>query len=985
MASTADAIAPVLQAVDALQSNADREAKIKAHEYLDNFQKTATWQATVAILQVDLPDHSVSVQQRMFAATTLKGKIIFDISQVPRDARSTLRDTILTLLKQYQANLKPIRTQLCVCLANLAIQMLEWPGPEVLPLVFSTLGDQEGLPCVLEFLHVLPEEVTEGRKINLSEDNLARRTKELIEDNVKLVLQTLSDYAKTSRKRIASAPKNPQLYECITTWSREIPLNDIVNSPLLGHIFGALSNALAFEPAVECICAILRETRDVDESINIINTLAKHIISLQPHIKEAAEENPTQYDGLTRILAEAGEAWVVLIARSPDHFRPLVEAILECAARDQDRDVISFTFLFWSELKQYLLLERYQQAKLTYADIFSKLVDIMIGHLQYPTPEEGEDPNEDLFDGDREQEEKFREFRHQMGDVLKDCCEVMGAGACLFKAYILIEEWVKENGAGSRPGHLPKWQMLEAPLFSMRTMGRMVPPDEEEMLPKLIPLIVQIPPHDKVQFQAVMALGRYTEWTAKHPDTLDAQLQYIMSAFNHTSNDVVRAAALSFKFFCNDCATLLKDHIGQLHSFYSGVLYNLPKGSREDITDGVASVAAQVPVSEIYSTLKMFLHPIAGMIVEKASMATTEDEQLWVADQVQLLTIFFQSVQPYVGSGSENPAVKYCGEVFPVLAGLIDRFGGSSNPTSVPILERVCRCWRYQVLSYRTFMITLLPQLADKLAEGFSTSRQGCFLWATDAIVREFSEGQDYIDSTTTSAIYSFFESQATTFLRALNDLQLEAFADVVEDFFRLGVDALVFYPYRFLPSALMPDILQAATASLGLLKEEPLQSTLHFLRDFLGYGMESSPFSLYSPDQSQSSSVNPPEIRARVHELLRGQGELLTRSIMTGMMYSFPRDCFPDASGVLLALFQVMPREVAQWVGTTVSMLPAGSVSPEEGERLLNSINARVQEEEFRKIRSLLQDFTNSYRRRNVAPREGLGRLEATRFRFSG
>lgn len=29
--------------------------------------------------------------------------------------------------------------------------------------------------------------------------------------------------------------------------------------------------------------------------------------------------------------------------------------------------------------------------------------------------------------------------------------------------------------------------------------------------------------------------------------------------------------------------------------------------------------------------------------------------------------------------------------------------------------------------------------------------------------------------------------------------------------------------------------------------------------------------------------------------------------------------------------------------------------------------------------------DFTNSYRRRNVAPREGLGRLEATRFRFSG
>lgn len=43
------------------------------------------------------------------------------------------------------------------------------------------------------------------------------------------------------------------------------------------------------------------------------------------------------------------------------------------------------------------------------------------------------------------------------------------------------------------------------------------------------------------------------------------------------------------------------------------------------------------------------------------------------------------------------------------------------------------------------------------------------------------------------------------------------------------------------------------------------------------------------------------------------------------------------------------------------------------------------VQGGEPRKIRTVLQDFTNSYRRRNVAPREGLGRLEATRFKFAG
>jgi transportin-3 len=36
-------------------------------------------------------------------------------------------------------------------------------------------------------------------------------------------------------------------------------------------------------------------------------------------------------------------------------------------------------------------------------------------------------------------------------------------------------------------------------------------------------------------------------------------------------------------------------------------------------------------------------------------------------------------------------------------------------------------------------------------------------------------------------------------------------------------------------------------------------------------------------------------------------------------------------------------------------------------------------------KIRILLQDFTSSYRRRNVAPREGLGMLEPSKFVYTG
>jgi transportin-3 len=71
------------------------------------------------------------------------------------------------LLKKFAPGPKPVRVQLCVCLAILAIQMQSWK--DVLPTVVSALGnDVASHACILDFLRVLPEEVTEGRKITLS-------------------------------------------------------------------------------------------------------------------------------------------------------------------------------------------------------------------------------------------------------------------------------------------------------------------------------------------------------------------------------------------------------------------------------------------------------------------------------------------------------------------------------------------------------------------------------------------------------------------------------------------------------------------------------------------------------------------------------------------------------------------------------------------------------------------------------------------------
>ncbi len=312
--------------------------------------------------------------------------------------------------------------------------------------------------------------------------------------------------------------------------------------------------------------------------------------------------------------------------------------------------------------------------------------------------------------------------------------------------------------------------------------------------------------------------------------------------------------------------------------------------------------------------------------------------------------MFVQSVVPYVEPNKPNPAVKYWQEIFPVLSALVDNFLDHA-----PICERVCRFWRTMVLSYRTATQPLLPALADKLASTFAASRHGCFLWATDAIVREFSEGTEFVDPATTNAIYQFFEAQALTVLRALNDLPPTDLPDgmtllvrmfsnmtvlnfdansVIEDCFRLLVDALIYYPQKLISSNLLAPIFSAALTALTLEQADPLTATLHFLRDLLAYGGENTPISDATADAN---------IRPIVQNLVLTQGELLVQRVLVGMMFTFPKDCFPDASGILLDLVNLVPNEISMWIAKTIQMLPAGSVNAGEAQRLFNQINQCV------------------------------------------
>lgn len=180
----------------------------------------------------------------------------------------------------------------------------------------------------------------------------------------------------------------------------------------------------------------------------------------------------------------------------------------------------------------------------------------------------------------------------------------------------------------------------------------------------------------------------------------------------------------------------------------------------------------------------------------------------------------------------------------------------------------------------------------------------------------------------------------------------------MIEDFFRLASDAIRFYPKECVTSSLAVPTFSAGLSALTLQQVDPLIATLHYYRDLLSFGFESPSISHFSGSDGQPYT-NPIDIRNGVKELVGNQGQLLVERVLTGMMFSFPEDCFPDASGILMTLFELMPQQTGLWVQSTIERLPAGTMKAGEAERLLTSISEKIQLSESRKIRTLLQGKT--------------------------
>lgn len=481
--------------------------------------------------------------------------------------------------------------------------------------------------------------------------------------------------------------------------------SQVAATDLFPALFDALPSDELFDAAVDCLCDLIHESQEIQENADFIQHIIPRVIALRSQLEEH-KEDPDRIRGYCRVLCEAGETYKDLIVSHLNDLLPLVEAIAACAAYP-DLDIVPITFNFWYTLAKALERPGLDPPQ-PLLDVYSNLQGVIIGHLHFPADNEQQTAQE---------RDEFRTFRHRMGDTLKDCCQVLGAPTCLRRSYELIQAAMAKGS--------PSWQEIEAPLFSMRSMGAKVDPNDDEILPHIMGMLPSLPDHPRIRYAAILVISRYSEWIDRHPQNLAFQLDYISSGFHTADEEVSAAAAQAMKYMCQDCSQHLVPFLPQLHDFISTVGDRLEQQDMMEVCEAIGYIIDNMEPEQAAAALQQFCQPLLQRI-QAVAMSETEasrPELQKVADALEQIDSFLSIVRTI------NPLPQTCfgtpQAIFPILDTLLAKYSKLYF-----ITERVGSLFRRGLFFFPPQALEpVIQPLLDRMVSSFEMTGYASHLW----------------------------------------------------------------------------------------------------------------------------------------------------------------------------------------------------------------------------------------------------------------
>lgn len=918
--------------------------------WLDELQKSVyAWKIADQMLQ-----QKRDLISCYFAAQTMRSKIQLSFHELPADAHSSLRDSLMEHLSQINENTNTaIVTQLCLALADLALQMPSWQTP-VIDLINRYGGNATSWWPLLEIMTVLPEEVN-SRSLRLGSN---RRQQVLAE--LTAIGETVSEFLKVC---LNSGSENIQIHirvlRCFTSWItvHAISLESVPVSEVVAYAFQVLGNyetgSQLHEAATDCICVILLALEENSNTRSGQNNsiqlqqlqlcLFTSVMGLeQPFHLSVAHEYLEKSINYCRIFTELAETFLETIVAGCSGVRQhyaikILDFVLTCVGH-HDYEVAQITFNLWYRLSEVLYQRNNDDLNAVFRPYIERLIRALCKHCQMEPDHLG--LVEEISGG-----EEFADFRIRVSELIKDVVFVVGSSHCFRQMFFTLT-----GGAGDENQPTPTWDSTEAALFVMQAVAKNILPEENEVVPKVVEAILHLPEntHIAVRHTSILLLGELCEWIDSHPQSLEPILNFLLASLSQRG--LGGAASGALQSICSACPAHMASHFpGLLQIARSLDSFAISNEASIGLLKGVAKILSRLPQEEIDRSMKELCwfqaRPLCELMENRAipvDRGTKTDPVTWL----DRLAAIFRNTCPQVDDTNEShPCQGAITEMWPVLSNVC-----SSYQHDPRIMERCCRCLRFAVRCVGKHSAHLLEPLVKQIVQLYAVYQHSCFLYLGSILVDEYASEIDAV-SGLLSMLEAFIEP---TFTILQEPDGLKNHPDTVDDLFRLCARFLQRAPVPFLNSATISSIVDCALVACSLDHRDANASVMKFFYDLLHSGR--------NIENRSDFTIR----RQLVQEIVREKGQTLVARLLHAAVFSLSTYMLSDLADVFVELALTSREMVSSWLEEAIKAMPAqnaGGSPTATPEQLMEFINTVTRVENPKTVTHSLRNFARLYR----------------------
>ncbi|KAJ1519674.1 hypothetical protein ONE63_004939 [Megalurothrips usitatus] len=878
----------VYQAVYTLYHNPDPAEKEKASQWLGELQKSVSaWKISNELLQ-----QQHDLESCYFAAQTMRTKIQLSFHELPVDVHESLRDSLLSHIGQVTDTTNTvIVTQLCLALADLALQMSTWTSP--VTYLINHFGPTNLWP-LLETLTVLPEEVN-SRTLRLG----SNRRQDILQDfqnSSPAVIQFL-------KACLSSGGENPQIHirilRCFSSWVsiQAITLSEVLENILVAHAFRILSNPTSpsalHEAASDCVCALLQCLEENNEQPQLEQQLFNGVVSLEEaYHQSVATEDQEKSMNYCRIFTELAESFkqkmvAGCLSISRTHFAlKILDLVLTCVGH-HDYEVAEITFNLWYRLSE----ELYKINSDPLTNVFKPYVERLIAALCHHCQMEQD------HDGLLEEGDDFLDFRIKVSELIKDVVFIVGSSNCFRQMFLNLQV----------PG--VTWDASEAALFVMQAVAKNILPEENEVVPKVVEAILNLPEntHLAVRHTSILLLGELCEWIDIHPQSLEPVLNFLLYCLQRAP--LASAAAVALQSICTACNKHMGVHFqGLIQIVQSLDSFNMSNQAAIGLLKGVSVILARMPADQITPLMKeicfLQVEPLVALLESdvKVSKGSRSDPVYWL----DRLAVIFRNTSPEVQNGAVHPCRDVLTDVWPVLSKTCVKYQQDSR-----VMERVCRCLRYAVRCVGKQAAHLLEPLVEQLVSLYVQHQHSCCLYLGSILVDEYASEPGCVGGLL-EMLEAFIGPTFTILQEDGSENGLKSHPDTVDDLFRLCARFLQRAPIPFLQCTSLQGIINCALQAVTLDHRYANASVMKFFYDLIHCGRK---------DESQQDF---PLRQSLVLAIVRENGRTLTTRLLHSSVFFLHSYMLSDVSDVIVELTLTDRDAMHKWLENALSDLSA-------------------------------------------------------------